>query len=83
MELVVGKDRSVHGVKLIVSSADGVNQMCHRPLQRIVPFEVNNDETNEQDTNTVDDVNSSRGKPTRNAAREEQLMRRLKEKYNG
>lgn len=45
VDLVRGNDGKVRGVELIVQSKNGKRTKAHRPLQKIIPFEVVDDST--------------------------------------
>ena len=100
-ELVKGRDNLIRGVKLKTIGADGNRQSCHRPLQKIIPFEITDDfqpsvtitddvehkqssdkSYLDDDNVTGDDTRESTSRPKRKAAREGQLLRRLREKFN-
>ena len=78
-------------MKLVVAAPDGSQNRCHRPVQKIIPFEIVNDpkESNVDEQNTDDPVvkepdyeDTFVGKrPTRKAAREGQLMRKLRDRF--
>ena len=83
-KLVIGNDGKVRGVELIVASETQRKQSCFRPLQKIIPLEVSPQEITPvaviPDKN-IEDTCLSNSRPKRHAAREGQLLRRLKEKY--
>ena len=92
-ELIPGRDGLIRGVKLKVVSETGISTTCYRPVQKIIPFEIVDDndcnETIERD-NTKNCVNNDgslaerqelRQIPVRRAAREGNAMRKLREKY--
>ena len=78
LELVVGKDNQVRGAKLKVNSATGEPTICHRPVQKLLPFEII---TKERSLNSQHENEPVIARPTRKAAIEGQTIRRLKEKY--
>ena len=47
LETVIGADGKQRGAKLLTLSASGKNSIIHRPFQKIVPFEIS-DEQNER-----------------------------------
>ena len=86
-EHIVGRDNAIRGVKLTVSSESG-NQVCYRPIQKIIPLEVTDEQNkvDEQETeqieNNVPEIvqiqeESSFRRPLRQAAREGLLRRRF------
>lgn len=75
-ELITGRDQKVRGVKLLTSTDSQVTE-ASRPLQKIIPLEIT--DTIEIPPSTK--RHTSEGRPKRQAAREGQLKRRLKEKY--
>ena len=84
-ELVIGRDEKVRGAKLRVLSKTGQRKIAHRPVQKLIPFEIvaeNNisDEDPSYQMAEVVDENINR-RPTRKAANEEQNLRRVREQY--
>jgi hypothetical protein len=74
LELVRGRDGQVRGARLKVLSKAGKQSSVHRPVQRLIPFEIREKST------VQDDVINAR--PRRKAAVEGQAMRRIHEQYN-
>jgi hypothetical protein len=89
LELVKGRDGQIRGAKLKVLSKTGKQTAVFRPLQRLIPFEINenhdcvdkDEHVNEPHAVTVDEETSAK-RPTRKAAVEGQNLQRLREQYN-
>ena len=73
-KVIRGRDNFVRGVKLIVASKDGSRNVCHRPLQKIIPLEI---------VDAIEPKNEAinEGRPKRKAAVQGQILRRLRETY--
>ncbi|CAB4006307.1 PREDICTED: uncharacterized protein LOC100197852 [Paramuricea clavata] len=96
LQLVKGRDGLVRGAKLKVLSKGGAQSSVHRPLQRLIPFEIvqddvdkhegdDNDKNAEQHNTTetesrADERKGSR-RPTRKAAIDGENLRRIREQY--
>ena len=87
-KLIMGRDGKIRGAMLRTTSKSGKGTIIHRPLQKMIPLEVNTMVTpeNTRDTarhsstdDTVDESQCSSSKRTRKAAIEGQYLRRLKE----
>ena len=87
-KLVIGKDTQVRGAELVVISKTGQKKVCHRPVQKIIPFEITTDNHELSDNKPVSDskradethILSSR-RPTRKAKEEGQYLRELQDRY--
>jgi len=71
LELVKGKDGNVRGAKLMTISNEQ-KTTCYRPVQKLIPFEIKNEET----TETFD------GKDDSNASKSSEKIEE-KQKYKG
>lgn len=83
-KLIIGEDGNIRGAKLIVNVPGKLsNTICHRPVQKIIPFEIVDDEDTSQlpEEKLPDEIVRGDGRPSRRAAIEGQTVRRLKEKY--
>ncbi|CAB4041514.1 Hypothetical predicted protein [Paramuricea clavata] len=96
LQLVKGRDGLVRGAKLKVLSKGGAQSSVHRPLQKLIPFEIvqddvdkhegdDNDRNAEQHNTTetesrADERKGSR-RPTRKAAIDGENLRRIREQY--
>ena len=78
-ELVRGNDKMIRGVKLTVAAPDGSQNICHRPVQKIVPFEIVEDSLECEKPENVNHLKEVR--PIRKAALNGQCLRRLKAKF--
>ncbi|CAB4030027.1 integrase core domain, partial, partial [Paramuricea clavata] len=94
LQLVKGRDGLVRGAKLKVLSKGGAQSSVHRPLQKLIPFEIvqddvdkhegdDNDRNAEQHNTTetesrADERKGSR-RPTRKAAIDGENLRRIRE----
>ena len=76
-ELVVGIDGNIRGAKLKVASKTGETTICHSPVQKLVPFEIVDNErsadTDKHDKGVI--VLSKR--PTRKAAKEGGIIKTI------
>ena len=97
LQLVKGRDGKVRGAKLKVLSKAWKPSSVHRPVQRLIPFEIQEKSVvnDENEVNTEEDsVNEeeilpeievqdavSSARPRRKAAVEGQAMRRVREQY--
>ena len=84
LQLVKGRDGQVRGARLKVLSKAGKQSSVHRPVQRLIPFEIQeksvvNDEEIQPEIEVPGAVSSAR--PRRKAAVEGQAMRRVREQY--
>ena len=84
LELVKGRDGQVRGARLKVLSKAGKQSSVHRPVQPLIPFEIQeksvaNDEEIQPEIEVPGAVSSAR--PRRKAAVEGQPMRRVREQY--
>jgi hypothetical protein len=96
LELVRGRDGQVRGARLKVLSKAGKQSSVHRPVQRLIPFEIREKST----VNSANDVDAEEdsendevpkgivvqddvinARPRRKAAVEGQAMRRIREQY--
>lgn len=94
LELVRGRDGQVRGARLKVLSKAGKQSSVHRPVQRLIPFEIREKST----VNSANDVDAEEdsendevpkgivvqddvinARPRRKAAVEGQAMRRIRE----
>ena len=87
-KLVIGKDAQVRGAELVVISKTGEKTVCQRPMQKLIPFEINTDRRELSNNKPVNDskgadethiLNSKR--PTRKAKEEGQYLRELQDRY--
>ena len=97
LQLVKGRDGQVRGARLKVLSKAGKQSCVHRPVQRLIPFEireksaVNPEDEVDMQENTVNEEEIpqetetqdvvSNARPSRKAAVEGQAMRRVREQY--
>ena len=97
LQLVKGRDGQVRGARLKVLSKAGKQSSVHRPVQRLIPFEireksaVNPEDEVDMQENTVNEEEIpqeteiqdvvSNARPSRKAAVEGQAMRRVREQY--
>ena len=84
LQLVKGRDGQVRGARLRVLSKEGKQSSVHRPVQRLIPFEIQeksvvNDEEVQPEIEVPGAVSSAR--PRRKAAVEGQAMRRVRQQY--
>ena len=84
LQLVKGRDGQVRGARLKVLSKAGKQSSVHRPVQRLIPFEIQeksvvNDEEIQPEIEVPGAVSSAR--PRRKAAVEGQALRRVREQY--
>ena len=87
-KLVIGKDAQVRGAELVVISKTGEKTVRQRPMQKLIPFEINVDRRELSNNKPVNDskgadethiLNSKR--PTRKAKEEGQYLRELQDRY--
>ena len=76
-ELITGPDGLIRGAKIRVITKTGQASVITRPVQKLIPLEVS--ETRTDDKPAKDTGRLSR--PTRKAAKDGQIMRRLRERY--
>lgn len=85
-KLIIGKDGQVRGAKLKMANESGKTTIAHRPVQKLIPFEIA--ETKEpipvlvpemSSSGVARDENHKEGRIRRRAAIEGQTLRRLKE----
>ena len=97
LQLVKGRDGQVRGARLKVLSKAGKQSSVHRPVQRLIPFEirekstVNPEDEVDMQENTVNEEEIpqeteiqdvvSNARPSRKAAVEGQAMRQVREQY--
>jgi hypothetical protein len=96
LELVRGRDGQVRGARLKVLSKAGKQSSVHRPVQRLIPFEireksaVNSEKDVDEEKDSEEDVvpeaivnqdDDGNARPRRKAAIEGQTMRRIREHY--
>ena len=86
-ELIVGKDGIVRGAKLKVNTDSGGVAYAHRPIQKLIPFEIeestqDNKEEKQESSGGARVEPQVEGRVLRRAAIEGQALRRLKEKYS-
>ena len=86
-KLFIGNDEKVRGAELAVVSKTGEKTFCQRPLQKLIPFEIVDDNENTDDKYKDNDrradethINNDRIL-TRKAKEEGQCLRRLRDKY--
>lgn len=82
-ELVTGNDNKIRGAKLIVNTPnDSFNSICHRPVQNLIRLEIANhvENCNFEKIELGKEACVTDERPTRQAPREGQLLRRLREK---
>ena len=80
-ELVIGRDGNTRGAKLKVISTTGGIHTCHRPVQKLIPFEIMEEGRSIHIDKHGEGVSVLSKRPTREAAREGEKMRRLREEY--
>ena len=83
-KLIVGKDNRVRGAKLTVISKGGERTTCSRPVQKLIPFEIVEDDANHyvNEGQRVDKTHTNDRRPTRKAKIEGQYLRRLNDIYS-
>jgi hypothetical protein len=96
LELVRGRDGQVRGARLRVLSKAGKQSSVHRPVQRLIPFEIREKPTvnSEKDADVEKDSGEElvpveivaqdedgNARPRKKAAIEGQTMRRIREHY--
>ncbi|XP_057297885.1 uncharacterized protein LOC130628870 [Hydractinia symbiolongicarpus] len=90
-ELIYGKDGFIRGAKIRVNTKKGLVSTITRPIQKLIPLEIANEtenkvekvEKSELEKPAEDTLNEDeqQRRPTRKAAVEGQLMRKLREEY--
>lgn len=83
-KLIVGADGKTRGAMVSTTSKAGKRTTVHRPLQKLIPLELNqtfetNLPTQHISENDTADERHENNRPTRKAAKEGQYLRRLKE----
>ena len=91
-ELIIGRDGKIRGAKLKVNSDQGTSTLVHRPIQKLIPFEIQDENVpdpsltpnvnNEESSGGASDPMHVRTRLNRRAAIEGQELRRLREQYN-
>ena len=82
-ELIVGKDGKTRGAKLKLNTESGNTTVAHRPVQKLIPFEIVEEKSscvnsNEESSGGERSENRVEGRIRRRAAIEGQNMRRLR-----
>jgi hypothetical protein len=97
LKLVKGRDGLVRGAKLKVLVKGGAQSSVHRPLQRLIPFEIVQDDVDKHEEGDDNDKNAEQHnttetesraderkgsrRPTRKAAIDGENLRRIREQY--
>ena len=83
-KLITGNDNKVRGAKLTVVSKGGERTFCNRPVQKLIPFEIVNEDDycNVNEGKRVDKTHTNDKRPTRKAKIEGQYLRRLNNIYS-
>jgi hypothetical protein len=97
LQLVKGRDGLVRGAKLKVLAKGGAQSSVHRSLQRLIPFEIVQDDVDKHEEGDDNDKNAEQHnttetesraderkgsrRPTRKAVIDGENLRRIREQY--
>lgn len=62
-DLISGKDGFIRGAKISVITRNGLTSEITRPIQKLIPLEITNEESQPQETNVVDENQQQSAKP--------------------
>ena len=82
-QLIVGKDGQTRGAKLKMANESGKTTTAHRPVQKLIPFEITEEPVPMENVSSgvARDQNHGEGRIRRRAAVEGQTLRRLRQKH--
>ena len=80
VELIKGRDGKTRGAKLLTVSSSGLQKNCYRPVQKLIPFEIvqNNKVTSNEN---LDERHCNNERPARRAAVEGEQLRKIRDLY--